>query len=445
MMCSRFSVVICWACCAHLSEARLIPDHSKILAEGEPYGSQELDHEARSYVLKGNFRLLASLLAFMSPTSGWQALRPIGRPSHVHGTWKNHRRGVPFLNVDSPEVAQMDEDEVAKKLAALRKKGARKIRPKVRPAITPQPQAVSAGGDAKLPSDKSAAGQKEGKRYAKLWDKGGWKKVLVKDPLPYTEDSPVWPVPEEFQMPGAEPISSSSYGHHVSLESLFPGTGLADAWDNNTDLRHDIRVALRNDLKAPLGKYLKSDSQREAALSLDGGCKVPWFNALLAVKEGKVSLGNFTEAFKTHGVDLDGETFLRKLGELVGDRPSTGQLHDAVPLKRKKNFHMWHQMNGLPQNIVLLGFPLESGYVGGGVFSNFIKISHRLKPTQGDQPGERVEYREMSAPSETAIPDEYVFRPVYSKGREVWVSSDATHLYAEPPDRQRRQSIWRFM
>ena len=41
---------------------------------------------------------------------------------------------------------------------------------------------------------------------------------------------------------------------------------------------------------------------------------------------------------------------------------------------------------------MLLGFPPTDGYVGGGVFSSHVKLSHPLRPTHGDEHGAVVEF-----------------------------------------------------
>ena len=61
--------------------------------------------------------------------------------------------------------------------------------------------------------------------------------------------------------------------------------------------------------------------------------------------------------------------------------------------------------------------------------------------THGDTHGAVVEFERLT---ESAIPDEYWLRPLYSKGKEVWVSDDAAHLHSTP-DRQCREALWRFM
>lgn len=256
--------------------------------------------------------------------------------------------------------------------------------------------------------------------------------------LPGDVDAPVWPVPEDLRMPGAP--ECTDHGYPVSLEELFPGTGLADAWDTNAALRTSLRRALRQDLMAPLLKGL-GEPQREAALSLESACMISWSNALDAHAKGKVSLDRFTAAFRAHGLDesLDGERFVRTLGSLCGRTPH-GSLIDIIPLNRVVA-HSWHQDAGIAQPTVLLGFPPRDKYVGGGVFSHHVKLSHPLRPSAGDTHGAVVEYERLGG---EPIPDEFVMRPLYSKGREVWVSDDAAHLHSTP-DRQNREALWRFM
>jgi hypothetical protein len=85
----------------------------------------------------------------------------------------------------------------------------------------------------------------------------------------------------------------------------------------------------------------------------------------------------------------------------------------------------------------------EGGDGGGGVFSSHVKLSHPLRPTQGETHGAVVEYERFDPPPEP-IPEEYVLRPLYGRGREIWVSDDSTHLHSTP-DQQYRECLWRFM
>jgi hypothetical protein len=154
--------------------------------------------------------------------------------------------------------------------------------------------------------------------------------------LPGTESSdvPVWEVPERLRMPGAALVES--HGRHFSLESLFPGTGLADAWDTNPALRTALRLALRTDLFAP---FLPAswDARRIAcATGLGAACMVSWRAA------ADCECAAFTSAFAEHGVRLSGNEFVLGLGGLCGPA-AAGSLIDIVPLGRRV-VHSWHQV-----------------------------------------------------------------------------------------------------
>lgn len=258
------------------------------------------------------------------------------------------------------------------------------------------------------------------------------------DVLPWSEvdDVPVWEVPPSLRMPGAP--RATAHGRHVSLESVFPGTGLAEAWDTNSALRTALRVALRDDMFRPPAHW--NEKQRRFATGLDAACMVSWRMAAeeAAEKQGLVS---FDAAFAEHGVSLSGLEFVQGLTALCGERPH-GSLIDIVPLQRRVA-HSWHQDSGIASFTVLLGFPPRDGYVGGGVFSSQVKLSHPLRPTCGDDHGAVVEY-ELFEPPPEPIPDEYVLRPGYARGSEIFVSDDTTHLHSTP-DRQTRECLWRFM
>lgn len=395
---------------------------------------------------KSPLQALASLLSVHDASVSWQI---IGHSLSKNGWKVSGFSCCPRCNAVRLE---MSDEEIAQKLASLKKGGRR--RPGGRPRGNALP--VAAGTPGPVPRVNAlpvAAGTpREQTDLSSQLVTASTKPSAPSEPslvlssldsvLPSTLDAPVWTVPEELRNPGAPPCTE--YGHHVSLESIFPGTGLAEAWDTCSSLRTKVRQALRDDLFAPLlRKQNKSEKQLAVLLSLETGCMISWDMALRAHAEGKVTLDRFTEAFKEHGItDLDGTTFLRKLGALCGRTPH-GSLIDIIPLDRAVP-HSWHQDTGIPQNTVLLGFPPRDGYVGGGVFSNFVKLSHPLRPSAGDEHGAVVEFERLSDPPPAPIPDEYVFRPIYRKGQEVWVSNDASYVHSTP-DRQLRECLWRFM
>lgn len=241
---------------------------------------------------------------------------------------------------------------------------------------------------------------------------------------------PVWSVPPELRMPGA-PVCAS-HGRHVALDDVFPNVGLGEAWERNAALRTALRTALRADLfRAPA---TWNEKQRRAATGLDAACMVAWTTAR------ESSCDTFSAAFAAHGISLSGREFLLGLGGLCGNAPH-GSLIDIVPLARRVA-HSWHQDSGISSNTVLLGFPPRDGYAGGGVFSSHVKLSHPLRPSEGDTHGRVVEYERFE--NSPHIDERFVLRPLYGRGREIWVSDDSTHLHSTP-DAQLRECVWRFM
>lgn len=253
---------------------------------------------------------------------------------------------------------------------------------------------------------------------------------------------PVWEVPPSLRMPGAPPVTA--HGRHVSLESVFPGSGLAEAWDTKSELRTALRVALRDDMFRPPPHW--NEKQRRLATGVDAACMVSWRMAAEEAAEEHdgeraKGLASFDAAFAAHGVSLSGLEFVRGITALCGERPH-GSLIDIVPLQRRVA-HSWHQDSGISSLTVLLGFPPRDGYVGGGVFSSQVQLSHPLRPTSGDAHGAVVEYELFEPPPEPIV-EEYVLRPGYARGREIFVSDDTTHLHSTP-DQQKRECLWRFM
>jgi len=99
--------------------------------------------------------------------------------------------------------------------------------------------------------EKQRAGAMRGAVRRPAGARGAAEAVSTARVLPGSEsaDVPVWAVPERLRMPGAAPVST--HGTHRSLEDVFPGTGLAEAWDTRPELRTALRRALRTDLFAP--------------------------------------------------------------------------------------------------------------------------------------------------------------------------------------------------
>ena len=323
------------------------------------------------------------------------------------------------LRAAPPPRMQLDDDAIAQKMAAMRKSKKRRpvsASPSATPAAPPPPLI--------LPGAESS-------------------------------DIPVFPVPPNLRLPNAP--ACAAHGRHVALDELFPGAGLGEAWDTNAALWTALRRALRADLFEPPQTW--SEVQVRAATELSSACMVSW--GAVAADEARACAA-FGEALAAHGIGLAGREFLLGLASLCGEhdfcavdparaheRPRTssgalghGSLIDIVPLARQVQ-HSWHQDVGVPGLTVLLGFPPRDRYVGGGVFSSHVKLSHPLRPTHGEAHGAVVEYERFEPPP-PQIADEYVLRPLYGRGREIWVSDDSCHLHSTP-DRQCREGLWRFM
>jgi hypothetical protein len=245
----------------------------------------------------------------------------------------------------------------------------------------------------------------------------------------------VWEVPERYRQPGA--ARATDHGRHASLDEVFPGSGLGEAWATNAELRHELRLALRADLFTPPSRW--SEKQVRFATDLGSACMVDWRRN---PRGEHGDFGAFSAAFARHGVRLSGREFLQGMGALCGPSPH-GSLIDIVPLQRKVA-HSWHQDSGIASSTVLLGFPARSGYEGGGVFSHHVKLSHPLRPTHGEVHGAVVEYERLDEPAPPPVPGEFILRPLFGRDREIFISQDNTHLHSTP-DVQLRESVWRFM
>jgi len=97
--------------------------------------------------------------------------------------------------------------------------------------------------------------------------------------------------------------------------------------------------------------------------------------------------------------------------------------------------HSWHQDNSLDQITVMVGFPSEDNYIGTGVFSHAVKLSHQLPPHNVSEP---------RLWSQKTFPEKYIIRPIYRKGREIMFYNDRD-VFHSAPDRTNRESVWRFM
>mmetsp|Transcript_26442 Transcript_26442/g.49902 ORF Transcript_26442/g.49902 Transcript_26442/m.49902 type:complete len:236 (-) Transcript_26442:188-895(-) len=235
-----------------------------------------------------------------------------------------------------------------------------------------------------------------------------------------------------MRAPNSKPVA-----HHVkfySLEDIFPGSGLADIFDADAQFRAQLHQAAREDLFVP-SKQLGADANNRIKSPGSTLC-VAWTRA------ESISCDNISAVFSAYNVDLDGSGFISKLGDLVRQGSvTTGSLTDIVGIGRSKVAHSWHQDSGLDQFTLMMGFPSENHWDGPGVFSHVVKLDFPLK--QMGPEGSVIEY-ERYQPTPPPIPEEFIMRPVYRKGKEIMVYRDADHLHSAP-DFANRRAVWRFM
>ena len=319
-------------------------------------------------------------------------------------------RGACFVGVRTAHPrSSLSDDAVASKLKAMKSgRGGKQRRRRPRP---PASKGAGAG-----PADAGEAGGAG---------------------LPASDHTRVWIVPEALRLPGAPSITE--HLRHYSLDELFLHSGLGATFDENAALRRALRVAMRADLyRRPEGW---SDLQSRLATELSSSLMVSW-------RSPRGTCAALTAAFADAGVDLSGDEFVSTLSGLCGDS-AHGSLMDIAAIPGRVVAHSWHQDSGVSSMTVMLGFPPSNGYEGGGVFSHAVRLSHPLRPPPGASIGDVYEYeRYESAGDGSAAPpeitDEFVVRPVYARGKEVVVWDDSTHLHSAP-DRQHRESLWRFM
>lgn len=192
--------------------------------------------------------------------------------------------------------------------------------------------------------------------------KGGAPAVDIAS-LPFTEcveETPVFEVPEAMRREGAAALSAGDYVQSLGLEDLFPGTGLADAFDADASFRTALRAAARDDMFLPNPKL--SDAANEAIKGLGASLMTSW-------RASHTDWAALTALFASRGLQLDGPTFMAGLAGLVSGSAVSGSLIDIVGITGRPVVHSWHQDNGLAGQVTaMLGFPPANGYVGPGVF-----------------------------------------------------------------------------
>ena len=89
---------------------------------------------------------------------------------------------------------------------------------------------------------------------------------------PDLDAAPVWTVPPDLS--AGAPITPDLYPRTVSLDELFPGSGLGAAFNSDAEFRAELRDGLRNDLYVPDPKL--SDERNAELRSKGRTCHVVW-------------------------------------------------------------------------------------------------------------------------------------------------------------------------
>ena len=250
---------------------------------------------------------------------------------------------------------------------------------------------------------------------------------------PRFEDALVYEVPERLRRPNAERVDA--FVRYGSLEDVFPGSGLADAFHSDARFRTEIRRAMRDDLFVPDESL---SAERNAAMrSLSSSVHVNWF-------ESRTGYAALSELFARSGVNLTGERFIKGLGALCGT-PCHGTLIDIASIGKQKVRHSWHQDSGYDRYTVMLGFPSSTPSEdlpdGVGVFTHAVKLSHPLAQQHAE--GSVIQW-ENYVPYEGDFDVKYIARPVFKRGQELMIYRDSSHLHSAP-DASHREAVWRFM
>jgi hypothetical protein len=163
------------------------------------------------------------------------------------------------------------------------------------------------------------------------------------------EPPPRFPVPEALRMPGAP--ACTALPRLASLEEVFPGTGLADAFHSSAAFRAALRAATRRDLFRDPGRGPAAAAQMTA---MGSTCVLDWRPA---TQQGAVCAA-MDAALAAAGVRLRGAALLSGLAALCSvpesDDKAAGSLTDIAHTGRKQVNHSWHQDSGLRVTTVLL-------------------------------------------------------------------------------------------
>lgn len=265
--------------------------------------------------------------------------------------------------------------------------------------------------------------------------------VRTQDP---NENAPVFDSPELKTVPG--PVIEHNHVETRSLDELFPQTdGFSELFYTNQKLRDGIRDAMRQDIFDATPAYAgMSEKARKMLLLPDSSLQGSWKcrGRSDAAEEGELRMKRLTKHLQDYLGDSapTGDEFMDTIGALCGSKPSTHWI-DIVGITDRKISHSWHQDTGRSASgstyTVLLGFPIEDEYTGVGVFSHLVKLEKEQWAEEDHPPSEPVLFT-------GSIEEKYIYRPQFTKGKEVIFYRDVDVLHSAP-DVAYRSSVMRFM
>ena len=243
----------------------------------------------------------------------------------------------------------------------------------------------------------------------------------------------------------AGPVIEHAHVETLSFDDLFPQKkGFSELFSSNQDFRDSIRNAMRLDIFDATPTYAgMSEKARRMLLLPDSSLQGSWrCQGRAEQSDGELRMKKLTVVLKEYlGEEAPtGDEFMDTIGGLCGSKPQTHWI-DIVGITDRKISHSWHQDTGRSPNqdtkTVLVGFPIENDYVGGGVFSHLVKLEKEQWAKEDHPPVEPVLYT-------NAIEEKYIYRPQFAKGQEIIVYRDVDVLHSAP-DVPYRSSVIRFI
>jgi len=250
------------------------------------------------------------------------------------------------------------------------------------------------------------------------------------------------------------PDIQHSHIQYLSLDDLFPNLNFGKIFFTNGEFRQNIRTAMRKDVFFTTPAYAIL-SPKVAAMMLDDDSSLQgtWNcipkNISPEMKDAlPLRMKRLTKVLRDYlgsGAPT-GDNFMITLGELCGENSSAHWI-DIIGVKDRIVSHSWHQDTGCScteesdlvksRYTVMLGFPIEDGFSGSGVFSHVIKLEHEHLAPEGHNENEPVLF-------EGTVDERYILRPEFTLGKEIIRYRDTDVLHSAP-DVVYRQSVMRFM